>query len=332
MNNWTKRIGLGGKIALTGGLLYLLVFQLNLQEGLALLHQIHPLLLLAIIVLHSLAFLCGSLRWWLLLHYLEPKCSYGEIFPAYYIGLFANNFLPTGFGGDVVRTAYLSVRGYQINYLLSSTLIDRVLGLLILLLTGLLAILLQDTLPLQKSDLLLLGSVTALAILFCGGWWFFSSTLLTWLHIRQKTSRYDRLYRILIDLFSTLHFYHQAPRLLLNGMLLSLLLQILVISVYILIGYSLDLELSLTTYFIIIPIVMLATNVPVSLGGLGLREGVLVALMVGVGVGYEKSVLLSLLYLFVLWSATLPGGLIFLKNKTNRLHRYSSSTTYQELS
>jgi len=246
-----------------------------------------------------------------LLRHTDPQCNYRDIFPAYYLGLFSNNFLPTGFGGDVVRTAYLSMRGYQVRQLLSSTFVDRVLGLLVLLLTGLLTVLLQDTFPLDRSNILLLcGAI--LAILF-GGWLLFSPTLLNWLRKRQQISRQDRLYRILIDIFEIFHVYRQAPKLLQNGMLLSLLLQILVIGVYALLGYSLDLNVPIAAYFVIIPFVMLATNIPISLGGLGLREGTLVALLLGAGANYEQGVLLSLLYLLVLWSATLPGGLILLK-------------------
>lgn len=310
-NDWTKQAGLWGKIALTGGLLYLLMLQTDFQKGRELLHHIHLPLLLAAIGLHLLAFLCGSLRWWLLLRYVNPQCSYRDIFPAYYLGLFSNNFLPTGFGGDVVRTAYLSVRGYQVSQLLSSTLVDRVLGLLVLLLTGLLTVLLQDDVPLDKNNMLFLCSAI-LAILF-GGWLLFSPILLSGLRKRQQISHYGQFYRILIDLLEIFHAYRQSSKLLLNGMLLSLLLQVLVIGVYALLGYSLGLNLPLAAYFIIVPLVMLATNIPISLGGLGLREGALVALLLGAGVNYEQGVLLSLLYLLVLLGATLPGGLMLLK-------------------
>lgn len=311
-SNGSKKTYLLGKFFLTCILLFLLLFHLDLDEGRQLLSHINLFILLAAIGLHILAFLCSSFRWWLLLRHIEPNCAYRDIAPAYYLGLFSNNFLPTGFGGDVVRTAYLTARGHHANSLISSTLLDRVLGLIVLLLTGLLAMSIQDTFHLKANNILIFSFAT-MTVLF-GVWVLFSRAYLNWLRRRSLFSRnHKRYYQFLANLFEIFHMYLKSPWLLLNGVLISLILQVLVIGVYALLGYGLNLNLSLITYFIIIPLVMLATNIPISLGGLGVREGALVTLLVSSGVNYEQGVLLSFLYLLVLWISTLPGGLLILK-------------------
>lgn len=300
------------KYAFTGGSICLLLYYLDARQFIEILHHVNLLLLLIAISLHVLIFLFGSLRWWLLLRHITPNCMYSDIAPAYFFGLFSNNFLPTGFGGDVVRTAYLSTRGYRVSSLLSSTFIDRVLGLVVLLLSGFLTMIVQNSFPINKNSMFFCTGFFLACLITI--WLLLSSTKLSnWLQSRQKHVHRNKFNRILIDLYTIFRAYHQAPRLLFHGMILSLILQILVVFVYMLLGFGLGLELPFATYFAIIPIVMLATNIPISLGGLGLREGVLVALLVGAGVDYEQGVLLSLSYLIVLWITTLPGGFVLLQ-------------------
>ena len=191
------------KLAFTSLLIYLLLFQFNLQQMRELLNLVNPSLLVAAIFLHVAAFFCGNVRWWLLLRHVEPSCPFHKIAPAYYLGLFSNNFLPTGFGGDAVRTLYLTTQGYSISKLLSSAVVDRVLGLLVLLLTGLITALVQETFTVDKSNMLIL-LVGALAVLL-SGWLLLSPTLLNWLRTHWSSTRYQRLHRILFSLLEIFH-------------------------------------------------------------------------------------------------------------------------------
>lgn len=307
-----------GKAVFTSGLIYLLLTRFDAQQASNLLSHTHILALFVAIALHALVFLCGNLRWWLLLRHIQPACSLSETAPAYYLGLFCNNFLPTGFGGDVIRVTYLSARNHELGKLISSTLVDRVLGLLVLLLTGLLAIPMQNTFSeAERQALLLLTSVAlaAMVILFCG--WILAYPVLAKRFYQNGLSRksifFRKVHTAMTQLLDLIRLYQRAPWLLLSSIAFSLLIQVLVILVYAILGDSLGIELSLASYFLMIPLVMLATNIPVSLGGLGLREGALVAMLVGMGVDYQQGVLLSLLYLLVLWLTTLPGGLVLLK-------------------
>lgn len=307
-----------GKVAFTSGLLYLLLTRLDAQQASNLLNHTHISALLLAIAVHALVFLCGNLRWWLLLRHIQPACSFGDTAPAYYLGLFCNNFLPTGFGGDVVRVTYLSARNHEVSKLISSTLVDRVLGLVVLLLTGLLAIPMQNIFSEAERQALLLltGAVLATMALVFSGWLLAYPILVKRFHQNGAPRQpvfFLKIHKAMSQFLHLIRLYQQAPWLLLSGVAFSLLIQALVILVYAILGDSLGIELPLASYFLMIPLVMLATNVPFSLGGLGLREGALVAMLVGMGVDYQQGVLLSLLYLLVLWLTTLPGGLILLK-------------------
>jgi uncharacterized membrane protein YbhN (UPF0104 family) len=102
-------------------------------------------------------------------------------------------------------------------------------------------------------------------------------------------------------------------------MVISTIAQGLIILTYYLIGRGLGLEISFTTYLVAIPAVFLAASLPVSIGGLGVREGTLVGLLVAAGANLPLAINLSLVYLMVLWISTLPGALVPLLSRTSKI-------------
>jgi len=93
-------------------------------------------------------------------------------------------------------------------------------------------------------------------------------------------------------------------------------MQTLVIATYYLLASGIGIELSLITLFAFVSMVQVAASLPISLGGLGIREGVLVALLAGIGVDIQLGVALSLLFLLTLWLCSLPGAVVMLLKRT----------------
>ena len=58
---------------------------------------------------------------------------------------------------------------------------------------------------------------------------------------------------------------------------------------------AVQIDLPLLVFFVINPLVYISTNIPLSLGGLGVREGVLVLLLSSQGVSPSSAVLLAFL-------------------------------------
>jgi uncharacterized membrane protein YbhN (UPF0104 family) len=132
---------------------------------------------------------------------------------------------------------------------------------------------------------------------------------LEWL---QRHVHGTKLRRGLLDSVMLCYSYRSNPALLLQAALFSLIAQTLAIGTYILLGRGIGIELPIAAYFVIIPIVFISAMLPISLGGLGVRESALVGLMLVFGVDKQLAIGLSLLYLFTLWLSTLPGALVLL--------------------
>ncbi len=67
----------------------------------------------------------------------------------------------------------------------------------------------------------------------------------------------------------------------------------------------------------LIPLVMVASAIPISVAGWGVREGAMVAALGLVGVGEAQAFAISLLLGLMLIVAGLPGGLLWLRSRAS---------------
>lgn len=263
-----------------------------------------------------LASLIGSLRWWVLLRHTAELIRYTQVLPSYYLGVFFNNILPTTMGGDIVRTLHLSFRGMNTKALIGSAVIDRTVGLFTILTIGLVSISLSPEVVLGRGDRLMLAGTTTLGL--AGIWLLFNTHFLNLIQRLITAYQHTRVRKYLLETVQLCHSYRSARGRLLAAVTLTILMQSAVIVSYYILGKAIGITLSLFTYFGVIPLVFLAGALPVSLGGIGVREGALVGLLVAIGIDTQLAIALSLLYLFVLLVSSLPGGLVMLFSSTSR--------------
>ena len=110
-----------------------------------------------------------------------------------------------------------------------------------------------------------------------------------------------------------------------KAVLMSIVSQICIVVTYYLIGRSLGIEISFLEFALIVPVIFLVASLPISIGGLGVREGMLVILLNSIGVSTSNAVSLSFLYLSILIIATLPGALFLLTNKWKSREYFANS-------
>lgn len=81
--------------------------------------------------------------------------------------------------------------------------------------------------------------------------------------------------------------------------------------VFALIGMSLNLDVPLGYYFVIVPLVDLISILPISISGIGVREGSYVGLLYLAGVETPQGLAFGLLGFLVIVAASLLGGIIY---------------------
>lgn len=269
------------------------------------------------VVLHvAIVFLSAS-RWWLLLTHTYSDIPFSRIFPSYYLGVFSNNFLPTGFGGDMVRILHLRVRGVSTKSLVSASVVDRAVGFATAFIVGIIGMLSSAELGIPPH------TKRALTALFLAGlvttWMTLSSRSGRYLESLASKYRHARVRGWILDVVLACYSYRAAKYRVLLALVISAAGQGLAILTYYLIGNGLGLDVSFATYIVAIPVVFLAASLPMSIGGLGLREGALVGMLAAAGADLSLAVNLSLVYLIVLWTSTLPGALVPLLSRGDKI-------------
>jgi len=86
--------------------------------------------------------------------------------------------------------------------------------------------------------------------------------------------------------------------------------------IIIVLAEALSLDVSIPFLIMAWSLVALAVTIPISIAGLGLREGVLVALFTAAGESREEALALGLLIFFVVMVTRLPGALTWLRGGT----------------
>lgn len=258
----------------------------------------------------------GCLRWRILIGHLGLAIPLRQVLPSYYVGMFFNNFLPTGVGGDIARTVHLTLHGHGLKPLISSALADRAIGMAVMLTLGSISLLLSPDLYIDLSRRFYLVSLVVLALV-AGTLFFWYSDRLPVERLSQRY-RHTRLRHSLIEIARLLFTYRTATRRVLVAVLLSIVMQALVIMTYYQLAHGIGIDLSFITFVAFVSMVQLAASLPISLGGLGVREGVLVALLAGVGVDTQIGVALSLLFLMVMWLCSLPGAAVLVFTRSRR--------------
>lgn len=81
-----------------------------------------------------------------------------------------------------------------------------------------------------------------------------------------------------------------------------------------LVALALGVDVSLIELFVIIPIIVFAQQIPISVGGLGVREVGWVALLGAVGVPTPDAVLMSLVLVAVIFTVALPGAWFYARH------------------
>lgn len=309
--NRKKLIGLS-QIALSVVLLVWLLSRVGVEEVVQTLSNIHWGWYALAFLLFQLNVVIRAYRWYVLLRALndEPKFSY--LTYLYYIGFFANNFIPSGFGGDLVKVVSLRQSHGRGAEALSSVLMERVTGLvgssliaLVALIWNLYAHATTLNLPWFLWALILITAVGIPLAFFIARW---SDPIRVLNRIYPKAPGLP-FYSKLENLVNTINRY--PMRALTSSLLISLPFTLNLILVQITIAWALGVHLPFRIFALYVPIIAIINLLPITFNGLGLREGIYTFLFVPIGVPAATAVSMSLAFYFLRFSAGLLGGLMY---------------------
>jgi hypothetical protein len=266
------------------------------------------------ILLYLLAQLLSTVRWRCLLRAEKIYLSHWRLILLYLEGMFFNLMLPTAIGGDLVR-------GYQISRLterseasMASILVERLSGYVALTIIACIAIIpvyahVRDPLIIWLT----VGSAAGMVALIAS---LLSDRLQALFFRLLHAVGLGRFHEAAHRLYEAVQQYWTHRRALLLALGLSLILQSLVITIFYLISLALNLSVPFRYFFLFVPLIGVISMLPISVAGLGLREGSAVYLFTKVGLDSASALSLSLLWFAVTALCSGLGGVVFLFGHT----------------
>ncbi len=235
-----------------------------------------------------------------------------DIFSLSLIGYFFTNFMPTSFGGDLVKGYLISQKIKSKISSYTSIFVDRLIGLFSLILIASIAALIMRKEIEHRFIIWLVGVLLLFCIIFIlflfnkGLLKEISSSLglMRLLHLLKLDSLVKRAYE-------AMNIYADHKLKILQAFVLSATAQFFGFFAVYLLSISLKVDIHLGEVFLIMPIIGVLCALPITMGGLGLREGAFVFFF-SPKMGDTVALSLSLLYLALYLSSSLIGGIIYI--------------------
>jgi hypothetical protein len=247
-------------------------------------------------------------RWKILLDSIQVVVALRELTAIYFIGFLFNNLLPSGLGGDAIRMLEVNRYTERKSDTFTSVVVDRYLGLLASQAIALVALLLSwGAVPDYVAYFTIL--------IFTGG--VIAGLLLInrplYVNLQRRFKLFAQLTRIKFigNLFESFQRYPLPA--IGRSYLVAFVFNITLILMYACIGWALGAQVTLAQFAITVPITSLFLILPISVGGLGVREWSFKLLYQPIGVTEPMAVVMSLLvYLIGNVIPGIIGGIIYL--------------------
>jgi uncharacterized protein (TIRG00374 family) len=298
------------RIAVAVGLTAFIVWRANLSEILQAAGTLDLRWAAAAVLLVFVDRALNAYRWIELLCALTPgsRPPFGTVLRIFFVSTFVGSFLPS-VGGDVYRAYSLANEEVRPAESAASVLMDRVLGVLSIVL---LAMAVLPFVPQRVTDArvvltLALGLAGCAIVAFA----VFSPRAASFTQAIGARVAGTRLQRIALSLSDAVRRYAHHRTELVKVLLASIGVQFLrVVQAYCL-GRGLSMDVPLVLYFVFIPLAMLVMQIPITILGLGIGQLAFVALFGQVNVPASQSVALSILFIGLGLVGNLPGAALY---------------------
>jgi len=249
-------------------------------------------------------------RWMALLVALAPgtKPPVSEVLRIFFVSTFIGSFMPS-VGGDVYRAYSLSrlhVSGAQAA---ASVFMDRMLGILSIVIVGAVAALGLGRQVMQSGAIVALAAGSAASALVAAV--VFSERLAARAQAYVGRLPYARVRHTGLNLLDAVRRYAHHRNALTTVLLTSIVVQALRVVQAWCLGRSLGLPTPLVLYFVFIPVILLVMLLPITINGLGTGQMAFEALFGSAGIGGAESFALSVLFIALGFVGNLPGGLLY---------------------
>lgn len=253
-------------------------------------------------------------KWLLLLRVRGAAITFWRLLVINFIGGFWGLILPSSVSADVIRGVYLARSTANTTLSVTSMLVDRLMGAISLIVLGCTsAWVVGDRCGLAGARPLTAGLAVALVL---GLLLLFHRPFITWMDKQTLARLADRSFitRVRQWLASCFEF-QRYPGTLAASLGLTILVQAMRVLVFYAVAAAFGVAVPMLYYFIIVPLIMLLIMLPVSINGIGVREGSFVAFFGLMGVPAAQSFAVSFGVSLLTTLITALGGIFYMADR-----------------
>jgi uncharacterized protein (TIRG00374 family) len=254
----------------------------------------------------------AAFRWYVLLRVQGIRLPMFRLAALFLIGLFYNQFLPGGTGGDIIKTYLLfkETPDHKAGALLA-VVFDRLIGLVALVAITVTLVGFRYNWITQTPEtehllwllFLLLG--VSLASLFAS---FIISGFNLFHLLPHKFPGRDKL----IEVAAAYHLYARHWIATFLAFLASLVAHLATFTTFLCVAYAFHANVKVLDFFAVLPIERTITAIPISFAGVGLREQILQVMLHNLcGIEVAVAKLIGTMSFLVMLFCSIPGGIVY---------------------
>ncbi|MBI4982953.1 MAG: flippase-like domain-containing protein [Candidatus Omnitrophica bacterium] len=305
------------RIGISIALLVFLFRQVDRKSLFGIIKNADKLLLAASFFIYFLTYVLCLLRWEMLLKAVKIHLPLKRVVISYAGGVFFSLFLPSTIGGDVMRSIDLAAHTKKTKEVLATVFLDRLSGYVGLAVLALISVIIGWNHVSSTHSVLLAVFVivsvlvVVLLVLFNR---FFYAKINSLLHSPNAGKIRD----LLKNVHQEIHYFRNKERTIAGNLIFSFLIQIVAPLSFYVIALSLGVKINVIYFLIFLPIIGAITMLPISIGGLGLRDATTIFFFTKVGMSKDLAFAMSLLnFSFILFIGAV-GGIIYVLTVRHR--------------
>ena len=239
----------------------------------------------------------AALRWKVLMRPFKPSFSYIHLLYLSFVAHYYNMLVPGNIAGDVVRALKTSV---------ATVFLDRLIGMLGLVIIVLCGIIFSYP---MLSELGLMKYIVLVTLILS----FISMSILSRRIIRKFrwiSNLLGSLYEKIKDVVVSIQLYRNCYREIIEAFAATIGSHLLMITTVYLISRAIGCNAAYFHCLLFVPVIGLISTLPITIGGLGLREASYILLFAQVGATKEQALGMSLIYFMLLFVWAILGAIL----------------------
>jgi glycosyltransferase 2 family protein len=288
------------KLIVSSTLLYIVLSRTGAGQVFSYLKSIHPAAFIAAVFLYLFAQVMSSVRWKLL---VADTIGMRKLFSLYMIGAFFNTVLPGLVGGDAVKAFYLYRATGKSSLALASIFMDRYVGFMMLIIIC--TIVFPFSFPYFHNSPVL---------------WTFPLTVLVFIITSFLVFglRFGKRIQVLSEFYDYFHSYRNQKGLILKALLISGTVQLSGFCAVYILAFGLGVHIPFLACLIFVPLIIMFAALPISISGIGIREGAFVLFFGLIGIRQDVATALSLSWFLANTTGSLVGIIEYIRYRKDK--------------